>query len=252
MQNDAPVAFYSRKLNPAQRNYTTMEKELLSIVKTCKEFRTNLYGCRELHIHTDHKNLTYANLNSQRVICWRLYLEEFNPIFHYVEGTKNTLADALSRLPHVEGQTAEDDKIFSDNWENPPQIDASDTEQDGDGLVNSYLLARDDRCLCDVLLSFPKPEPDVPFGTNPCPVDFNRLAQEQAQDARLQELLQQQPHVYGHMYMTDNVPLICRQNQDIGADWQICIPSASLNNIINWYHTVLNHTGMTRLYETMA
>ena len=53
-QDNKPIAFYSRKLNPAQTRYTTTERELLSIVETLKEFKTILLGY-EIDTYTDHK-----------------------------------------------------------------------------------------------------------------------------------------------------------------------------------------------------
>ena len=44
MQDDRPLAFYSRKLNSAQKRYTTGEQELLSIVETLKEFKKYTIG----------------------------------------------------------------------------------------------------------------------------------------------------------------------------------------------------------------
>ena len=84
-------------MNSAQQNYTTTEKELLSIVATLKEFR-NIILRYQITVYTDHKNLTYKNFNTESVIRWRLILEKFGPELKYIKGENNVVSDALSRL----------------------------------------------------------------------------------------------------------------------------------------------------------
>ena len=55
-QKVKPIAFYSRKLNNAQRQYTVTERELISILETLKDFRTIL-PVHKLQIYTYHKTL---------------------------------------------------------------------------------------------------------------------------------------------------------------------------------------------------
>ncbi len=54
MQDDHPVAYYSRKLNSAQRNYAAIDKELSCVIATLREFQSMLLGA-ELHIYKDHR-----------------------------------------------------------------------------------------------------------------------------------------------------------------------------------------------------
>ena len=67
-QKGKPIAFYSRKMNITQHNYTATEKELLSIVATLKEFRNILLGHHKT-VYTDNKNLTYNFSNTELVMC---------------------------------------------------------------------------------------------------------------------------------------------------------------------------------------
>jgi hypothetical protein len=90
-------------MNSAQQNYTVTEKELLSIVATLEEFRNILLG-QQITVFTDHKNLTCANFNTERVMRWRLVIEEFGPDLLCIKGENNIVADALSRLDIEDNQ----------------------------------------------------------------------------------------------------------------------------------------------------
>ena len=100
VQDGKPICFYTRKLKSAQQNYTVDEKELLGIIEGFKAFEGILRGI-DVTVHTDHMNLLYKSLPSQRMQRWRLLLEEFHPQFKHVAGVNNDAADALSRLDTV-------------------------------------------------------------------------------------------------------------------------------------------------------
>lgn len=97
---DKPVAFASRTLSETERKYSTIEKELLSIIWATKYFRPYLYG-RKFIIYTDHRPLTWImslkDPNS-KLTRWRLKLEEYDYSIVYKKGKYNTNADALSRV----------------------------------------------------------------------------------------------------------------------------------------------------------
>lgn len=98
--NDKPVAYASRSLNQAEKNYCTIEKELLAIVWAVKHFRPYLFG-RKFLIYTDHRPLVYLygmSNPSSRLTKFRCQLEEYDFTVEYITGKRNTTADALSRI----------------------------------------------------------------------------------------------------------------------------------------------------------
>jgi hypothetical protein len=67
IQDKRPIAIYSRKLNTAQKQYETTErdKELLSAIETCKEYKNILLGYHySIIVFTDHKNNTFNSLKA--------------------------------------------------------------------------------------------------------------------------------------------------------------------------------------------
>ena len=108
------VVHYARKtLNEAQRNYTTMEKELLAVVYALDKFRSYLLGS-DIVMFIDHSALKYllTKQNSKaRLIRWVLLLQEFNIQIRDKRGVENVVVDHLSRL------------AIAHNTHNPPIFD---------------------------------------------------------------------------------------------------------------------------------
>ena len=97
IQEGKPIAFYSRKLTPTQQRYSTIDKELLSLVELLLEFKYFLAGTN-ITVHTDHKNLLSVHSQSDRVYRWKLAIQEFHLTYSYIKGEFNSTADTLSCL----------------------------------------------------------------------------------------------------------------------------------------------------------
>ena len=95
-----PVAFFSRKLEPAEINYDVHDKEMLAVIASLREFRHWLSGTLSpVSVITDHNNLRYFMSQRQlnrRQSRWAMELSEFNFRLSYAPGNSNP-ADAPSR-----------------------------------------------------------------------------------------------------------------------------------------------------------
>ncbi|XP_026065967.1 uncharacterized protein K02A2.6-like [Carassius auratus] len=103
---EKPIAFASRSLTTAERNYAQIDREALSLVWGVKKFHHYLYGQRFTLI-TDHQPLVsifnvrkgVSAMASARLQRWSLFLGAHQYDIEY-KGTKlHGNADGLSRLP---------------------------------------------------------------------------------------------------------------------------------------------------------
>ncbi|SYW85636.1 uncharacterized protein UHO2_01880 [Ustilago hordei] len=108
-----PVAFYSRKMSSAEKNYEIHDKELLAVVACLTQWRHMLAGLpNQLVILTDHEALKY--FKSQRRITgrqarWAILLADFDFILQYLPGDKGGEPDALTRRTDMQPAGEEQD-----------------------------------------------------------------------------------------------------------------------------------------------
>ncbi|SLM39535.1 Zinc finger, CCHC-type [Lasallia pustulata] len=155
-----PVAFYSRKLAPAELNYKIHDKELLAIVDALKQWRVYLEGSKtKVKVYLDHKNLkSFTTTKELAAYHFRIY---------YWKGSLNGQADALSRradyitdIPKTAGQILEvdaDGNLAYHCQQIAAIFEVTDTE--GERFIREALTK--DKAMKD--LCTPNQEPGSPF-----------------------------------------------------------------------------------------
>jgi hypothetical protein len=101
-QDGRAVAFFSKKLNDAERNYHTTEKELAAVVYALKEWRCYVLG-QEVTVVTDHRANSFLQSQpflSPRRARWSEFLQDFSIIWNWEPGRTN-VADPISRCPNL-------------------------------------------------------------------------------------------------------------------------------------------------------
>eukprot|EP00741_Cyanophora_paradoxa_P001873 tig00000520_g1815.t1 len=97
---ERPIAFISRTLAPAERNYTATELECLAVVWAIKYWRHFLLGGPQFLVRTDHQALQWLRsreATSGRLGRWSLLLQSYDFVVEYRAGRNNGGPDACSR-----------------------------------------------------------------------------------------------------------------------------------------------------------
>lgn len=112
-----PIAFSSRSLNSAERNYSATEREALAVVFGVEQFRPYLEGGLTFKVITDHSSLKwFFNLTNPtgRLARWGCRLSPYQFEIVHRRGKDNIIPDALSRAVPVNECTP----VVSDPWYN--------------------------------------------------------------------------------------------------------------------------------------
>ncbi|XP_061752438.1 uncharacterized protein LOC133550472 [Nerophis ophidion] len=104
--HEHPIAYASRTLSPAEKNYSQIEKEALSLVFGVKKFHQYLWG-RKFDLISDHKPLLalfgeherLPTMAAARLQRWAIILSAYDYHRTYRRSEEHGNVDGLSRVP---------------------------------------------------------------------------------------------------------------------------------------------------------
>jgi hypothetical protein len=111
-----PIAYWSRIVSKTERRWPIVQLELNAIVMALRHFQSYVYNC-EIIVHSDHRPLIYLlrkKSTHPNLARWLVELQQYDLHIEHVPGTRNKVADALSRIA---------DSLSEQDVENVPEAE---------------------------------------------------------------------------------------------------------------------------------
>ena len=94
---EKPVAYLSKTFNSTERRWSTIEQETYAVYWAITSWESYLLG-QHFEVQTDHKNILWLYKSGvPKILRWRLRLQEYDFDVKHLAGSKNVVADGLSR-----------------------------------------------------------------------------------------------------------------------------------------------------------
>lgn len=225
--NERPVEYASRLLLPAEKNYSTTEREALAVVWATEKFRTYLEGA-EVTIASDHQPLQWLftlKTPSGRLARWALRIQGLNMKIIYTPGRMNFIADMLSR-PFNNDHAV-------DRAGTPVHTSTIDEESTSVCTVNAEMPRRSAVDIRQAQLSDPDVAKIVSAFETFQPVEMENWTSR------------------GYV-MLDGV--LYRHDPELDADAQLVVPESERHDVMKQYHDAptAGHYGADRTYHKIA
>ena len=245
--NKRPIHFWSKKLTPTQKRYSTQERECFALIEGLKALHVYIDG-RPFDIFMDHESLKYlmkARYTRKKMMTWAMELQEYQirDIVH-VPGETNLIPDALSRLPLAEFITEPwDEEHFADSTRYEGKKTVEGVEEDPSYVVNAMGVFKPVKAIAK----------------------SERLREEQRKDSFLSKIIDFLENKFdfndpdakmitsmsSNFTIADNRLYFLHKQRFKPLQKRLCIPEVMKKEILEQIHEGCGHQGIHRTYELL-
>ena len=234
-----PVYYLSHRLSDTQTRWSTIEKEAYAIYYSLQKLDHYLHNA-EFTIKCDHRPLKYlleSPIRNKTISLWALSIAGYNCKIEYLAGTDNSVADLLSRVPHL---TTDQNELLND-----PDISEKTYEI---SALNSNRFNPKEFARCRPDLNDKVKKPTLNSTLN--------MVEEQEKDETLLKIKDSlkndtlSPSVAKKFIVLDNI-LYYISKTDTDPILRLYIPEHLKDKIMVEYHSTLGHLGMDKTHDAV-